>query len=578
MLVSGRGSLVPSLTAFVVCDLLSSYCPLYTDCDFTATMESTLDSIARGEADKLEYLKGYYEGPQGLQSIVEKMDRECTADTARRARLPQLYSPDGEDTVSLFVGPWGPYVAGIDANGTRTTAPLPSGMVQDLSMLSFSALTSVLEGRRSNGTIMGTFEGKDVRLLVGRFGAYLQVGEKGEEGARTQTLPKRYGGQGGGGLVAVSGDGADTDVPLNERVGLTFEDAIGYLSLPRQVVEHEGLPIEANIGRYGPYLKYNSSFVSLPPPHDVLTIGPEAGMAIVVEGIVNKKGKTARGVLKDLGDVEGGKLTVRDGRFGVYLNWKKTNAKMPKEHVDEPAEITKEEAWAAIQAKSATGKALAKDKKAKRGKKQKAEEGSVTLPPPPKVRTSDRNVHTAQILGISSLTPCSPRYTFVAKRPPSAYLLFCAENRPEVSKTSKKLGDVSKELARLWKDVEGSREKWEGMAAEAKRAHEIEKGVWEEECRKLRERAKMSGASAKPKKEEKGKEKPDKAPRAPSAYMIFCSENRRRVMEMTNDDGERLSFGEVTKTLAAQWKALGEEEKEVYHRKKREKKDEKTNN
>ena len=59
----------------MVCDLLYSYCPLYTDCDFTATMESTLDSIARGEADKLEYLKGYYEGPQGLQSIVEKMDR-----------------------------------------------------------------------------------------------------------------------------------------------------------------------------------------------------------------------------------------------------------------------------------------------------------------------------------------------------------------------------------------------------------------------------------------------------------------------------------------------------------------------
>ena len=35
-------------------------------------------------------------------------------------------------------------------------------------------------------------------------------------------------------------------------------------------------------------------------------------------------------------------------------------------------------------------------------------------------------------------------------------------------------------------------------------------------------------------------------------------------MEMTNDDGEKLSFGEVTKTLAAQWKVLGEEEKEIY--------------
>ena len=105
---------------------------------------------------------------------------------------------------------------------------------------------------------------------------------------------------------------------------------------------HEGLKIEASIGRYGPYLKYNSSFVSLPPEHDVLHVGSEASVQIVVDGIINKKGKVAKGVLQDFGDVEGGKLTVRDGRFGVYLNWKKVNAKMPAEYVDEPTSIPKE--------------------------------------------------------------------------------------------------------------------------------------------------------------------------------------------------------------------------------------------
>jgi len=65
-------------------------------------------------------------------------------------------------------------------------------------------------------------------------------------------------------------------------------------------------------------------------------------------------------------------------------------------------------------------------------------------------------------------------------------------------------------------------------------------------------------------KKKKKNEKQEKPPRAPSAYMIFCSEKRKSVMEMTNDDGEKLSFGEVTKTLAAQWKALGEDEKKIY--------------
>jgi len=339
---------------------------------------------------------------------------------------------------------------------------------------------------------------------------------------------------------AVGGERGDEAMPLNERIGLTFEDAVGYLSLPREVAVHDGLKIEASIGRYGPYLKYNSSFVSLPPEHDVLHVGTEAAVQIVVDGIINKKGKVAKGVLQDFGDVEGGKLTVRDGRFGVYLNWKKVNAKMPADYVEEPTSIPKEVAWEAIQAKAA-GKAGGKGKAAQ-------DEGAdaIALPPPP-------------------------------KRPMSAYLYFCADNRPAVSKTSTKLGDVSKELARLWKEAEGGREKWEAMAAEAKKKHELEKAVWDKECEKLRERAAMggvvnpgvmpSGKETKKKaanKKKKKNEKQEKPPRAPSAYMIFCSEKRKSVMEMTNDDGEKLSFGEVTKTLAAQWKALGEDEKKIY--------------
>lgn len=126
------------------------------------------------------------------------MDSDCLPDDARRANLPLLASPVeavNSGNVSLFVGPWGPYVVRSKPEGSRETAPLPGGMITDLENLTPMALHSIIDGRNNNGTVLGTTpEGHNVRLCLGRFGSYLQVGEKGENGTRTQTLPKQYGG------------------------------------------------------------------------------------------------------------------------------------------------------------------------------------------------------------------------------------------------------------------------------------------------------------------------------------------------------------------------------------------------
>ncbi|GMI08265.1 hypothetical protein TrLO_g6461 [Triparma laevis f. longispina] len=502
----GRGSLIPSLTAFVVSDLLKNWMSEYVDSEFTRDMEERLDSIAKGEGEKNIYLKEYFEGERGLKELVKKMDEECKADDARRANLPLLAEPVeavAGGNVSLFVGPWGPYVVRSNGEGERETAPLPGGMITDLENLTPSALHSIVDGRNNNGTILGkTPEGDNVRLCLGRFGSYLQVGEKGENGTRTQTLPKQYGGMGGSQLMNVVDSGNSENKPLNELVGLTFERAMGYLNLPRTICEYEEKKVETNIGRYGPYIKFNNSFVSLPVEHDLLEVGEEIAIGLVIDGIINKSAKLGRGVLLDFGKVEGGTLTVREGRFGVYLNWKKVNAKLPKEYADEPTSISQEVAWAAIQEKAAggTGKKAAGKKKVVKGNAGKEASNSSNLPSPP-------------------------------KRPPSAYLLFCGENRAEVSKTTKKLGDVSKELARLWKESEGKRERWEEQAADAKKKYEADKNEWAKECEKLE-----PGGLKKVNK----KKVEAKATRTPSAYMIFCSEIRSRVMEMENVDGEKL--------------------------------------
>ena len=95
----------------------------------------------------------------------------------------------------------------------------------------------------------------------------------------------------------------------------------------------------------------------------MLTVEEEVAVALVIDGIVNKSTKLGRGVLLDFGKVDGGTLTVREGRFGVYLNWKKVNAKLPKEYTDDPTGISKDEAWAAIEEKAAAGTAKGRAKK-----------------------------------------------------------------------------------------------------------------------------------------------------------------------------------------------------------------------
>ncbi len=488
---SGKGSMIPSLTAFVVSDLLAAHAAPYVDSEFTARMESALDAIAAGEEDKVEYLKAYYEGPKGLKKMVEEMDANVGED-ARRAKIPTLDSDD----IGLFVGPWGPFI--VNSKGEK--APVPGGMVRDLEALNVKALKGVMAGRANNGTILGQDEeGKNVRVCVGRFGAYLQLGDTGEQGTRTQTLPKELGGMGGGGLLE---GGYET---------LDFETALKYLSLPRKVGEYEGKKVEVNIGRFGPYVKWNSAFVSLPREHDVLDVSEVVALQLVVDGIINKKG-SAKGVIADFGKVEGGTLTVRDGRFGVYLNWKKINAKIPKDWVDRPSEIPQEEAWAAIleKAEGATAsKGKGKGKATKKAKEKKAAKSS------------------------------GP------KRPLSAYLFFCAEMRPDVTKTVTKLGDVSKELARRWGEDGLDKSKWEEMARVAKEEYEITRSEWKKSVG-----AQQVGVATE-KKEKRGR----------SAYMNFCAAHREEVMQMKDGEGKKLSFGDVTKELALRWRNLGDEEK-----------------
>lgn len=105
---------------------------------------------------------------------------------------------------------------------------------------------------------------------------------------------------------------------------VTLEDALDLFKLPRTVGQYEGQDIVAAIGRFGPYLRFKGSFVSIPKTEDPLTI--DLNTAI---GLIEAKAEAERKKLIRSFDEEPS-LQVLNGRFGPYISFENKNYKIAK--------------------------------------------------------------------------------------------------------------------------------------------------------------------------------------------------------------------------------------------------------
>ncbi|KAG7351117.1 DNA topoisomerase I [Nitzschia inconspicua] len=523
---NARGPMVPSLTAFVVTSLLEKHCNMYVDPSFTAKMEGRLDKIANADAEisedeRVAYLNEFYRGEEGLASRILEIESSVEADDARRADLPSLSydTSGGKDKVGLFVGPWGPFVKKVSSEWSgeekSITASLPPGMAADLSTITLKSLNAVLKTKEEDGTMIGLHpeDSRPIRLKVGPYGTYLQWGDDGEEGTTTHTLPREL-----RSLKNINGDilnSHEENDDLATMLGISLDIAVQYVALPRTICEMDELPIVASIGPYGPYLKYNNTYMSLNPKDgDVLSIEADDARELVTEGIVNRKTKSGAGVLAEIGEIEGSMVTVKSGRFGPYINWKKVNVNLPNEHRDDPSSLSLEEAWSMIEEKAAKNISP-------KGKKSSKITGADISPGP--------------------------------KRPPSAYLLFSSDKRPEVAGQFSSLGEISKELSRLWKEsTDGERQPYLEKAAALKDSYNEDKEKWKAKTQEL-----ISNVAKK--KSSSGKATMKSLPTRPrSSYIFFCNATRQELKV------EYSTLGEVSKELARRWADLDDTSRKVF--------------
>jgi DNA topoisomerase I len=321
----------------IVTAFLESFFTKYVGYDFTADLEEKLDKVSNSEIDWKALLRDFWNDFSGAIGDIKDLGTRQVLDSLNEVLGshifpsrgegvdPRLCPLCGEGQLSLKLGKFGAFVGCSrypECKYSRVLAP--SG-------------AEASEGDRPGVRVLGQdpSTGEEITLRNGRFGEYIQQGE-GEKPKRS-SLPK--------GLSA-------DDV--------TLEKALALLALPREVARHptSGDPIVAGIGRYGSYVQHGKTYANLGRDDDVLEIGGNRAIDLIVAKESGAGGsRFGAGAGRELGDhPEGGKVSVKAGRFGSYVNHGKINATIAKG--TDPASLTLAEAIELLKAKAAGGNVI----------------------------------------------------------------------------------------------------------------------------------------------------------------------------------------------------------------------------
>ncbi|MFJ3719929.1 type I DNA topoisomerase [Streptomyces sp. NPDC090057] len=355
-------ALVPSFLSFAVVNLLEKHFGRLVDYDFTARMEDDLDRIARGEARAVPWLKRFYFGETVPDSGFAAGAADAgNGDGDHLGGLKELVTdlgaidarevssfPVGNDIV-LRVGRYGPYIErGEKDTEQHQRADIPADLAPDELTVD---LAEELLAKPSGDFELGTdpVSGHQIVAKDGRYGPYV-----------TEVLPE---GTPKTGKNAVKPRTASLFKSMSLDT-VTLDDALRLMSLPRVVgADAEGVEITAQNGRYGPYLKKGTDSRSLQAEEQLFTITLEEALAIYAQP--KQRGRAAaKPPLKELGEdpVSAKPVVVKDGRFGPYVTDGETNATLRSG--DSVETITPERGFELLAEKRAKGPAKKTAKKA----------------------------------------------------------------------------------------------------------------------------------------------------------------------------------------------------------------------
>ncbi len=255
---------------------------------------------------------------------------------------PVIHVCDDPDTglpVRVRIGRYGPFLQVGETAQEGPRASLPADLAP--ADLTCDKALALLKAKAEGPRVLGDdpVSGEKVSVMLGRFGPYVQLGETPVD--KKAEKPRR---------ASLGRDYSEDTI--------TLEQALKLLSLPRELgAADDGQVIIANIGRFGPYVKRGDDFRSIPAEEDVYTITLDRAKAILAEE--KKSARRQRSAAKELRALgahpdSGAAVRILDGRYGPYVTDGETNASLPKGMA--PEAVTMEEAKALLEARAGSSK------------------------------------------------------------------------------------------------------------------------------------------------------------------------------------------------------------------------------
>jgi len=221
-------ALVPTDTGDVVSSFLEANFAEYISDSFTAEMEDKLDLIAEGKEEYVKTLKNFYAPFLKDVKIIDKMEKATNMGDAD----PNMKCPKCGEAMIIKLGRGGKF--------------LSCGTYPDCD----GALTMEgVEIKKDEPIGIYPENGLPIYILVGKYGPYVQVGERAKGKGSTKAAKPRM-----------------ASIPKGKDLAsVTLEDALTYLTLPRTLGVHPdtGKEIKANVGMFGPYVVHEKDFRSL---------------------------------------------------------------------------------------------------------------------------------------------------------------------------------------------------------------------------------------------------------------------------------------------------------------------------
>lgn len=308
---------IPEDRGRIVTVFLENFFKKYVEYDFTAQLEEFLDDVSAGEMEWKKLLGGFWSKfiknidavkPLQISEVIDTIDEVLSFHLfppREDGTDPRVCPECGKGKLSVKLGKFGAFLGCSNYPECKYTKPLTDAKDDEAGDSPRPA--------NPEDKVLGEMNELKIYLKKGPYGYYVQLGE---DATATTEKPKRC------------------SLPKTIKPEeITLEQSTILLSLPKQL----GNGIEANIGKFGQYLKQGGKSKSLTGNDDIFNITLERAEAILQNVAEKPAGVVLGKNPKDKADI-----TVLSGRYGPYIKCGKNNYALPKEYKDK--ELTLEDA------------------------------------------------------------------------------------------------------------------------------------------------------------------------------------------------------------------------------------------